>query len=129
MNIESFGETNFNLLDTETQNMNASLELFDIVKQNAEEYFAYINKYKECTTLYFDKLSKLTYNIKNENIILNKNLNISSFFLNLSIIPALVKIQVDDLKKFIDSLDLTIKHLESVIKNEINSIDKPRIIF
>ena len=109
--------------------MNASLELFDIVKQNAEEYFAYINKYKECTTLYFDKLSKLTYNIKNENIILNKNLNISSFFLNLSIIPALVKIQVDDLKKFIDSLDLTIKHLESVLKNEINSVEKPRTNF
>ena len=129
MNISNLVETDLNLLDIETQNMNVSLELFDIVKQNAEEYFSYINKYKECTTSYFDKLSKLTYNIKNENIILNKNLNISSFFSNLNTIPELVKIQVDDLKKFIDSLDLTIKHLESVLKNEINSVEKPRTNF
>ena len=129
MNITNFSETNFNLLDIENQNMNSSLELFDIVKQNAEEYFSYISKYKECTASYFDKLSKLTYNIKNDNIITNKNINISSMFSNLNSIPELVKIQVDDLKKFIDSLDLTIKHLENVIKNEINCVEKPHNIF
>ena len=129
MNNTNSDEMNLNILEIENQNMNISLELFDIVKQNAEEYCSYITKYKECTAIYFDKLSKLTYNIKKDNIILNKNLKISSIFSILNKIPQLVKIQIDGLKKFIESLDLTIKPLVNVLKNEMNSLEKPKMNF
>ena len=129
MNNTNLDEININLVDIENQNMNISLELFDIVKQNAEEYCSYITKYKECTAIYFDKLSKLTYNIKKDNIILNKNLNISSIFSILNKIPKLVSIQIDGLKKFVESLDLTITPLVNVLKNEMNSLEKPKMNF
>ena len=114
------------LLEEENQNMNTSLKLFEITKQNAEEYCTYIRKYKECTEAYFEKLSKLTYNIKKDNTIANNNLNISSIFSILNKIPQLVKVQIDGIKKFVESLDLTIKPLESVLKNEINSLEEPK---
>ena len=118
-----------NILETENQNINTSLELFEIVKQNAEEYCNYIKKYKECTWAYFDKISKLTYNIKKENTILNNNLNITSIFSILNKIPELVKLQIEGIKKFVESLDLTIKPLENVLKNEINSLEEPKRLF
>ena len=114
------------LLEEENQNMNTSLKLFEITKQNAEEYCTYIRKYKLCTETYFEKLSKLTYNIKKDNTIANNNLNISSIFSILNKIPQLVKVQIDGIKKFVESLDLTIKPLESVLKNEINSLEEPK---
>ena len=53
-------DTNYelNLTEIENQNMNTSLELFEILKQNAEEFCTYIKKYKECTAAYYDKLFK-----------------------------------------------------------------------
>ena len=114
------------LFEEENQNMNTSLKLFEIMKQNAEEYCTYIKKYKECTGAYFEKLSKLTYNIKKDNTIVNSNLNISSIFSILNKIPQLVKVQIDGIKKFVESLDLTIKPLENVLKNEINSLEEPK---
>ena len=118
-----------NLLEVENQNMNISLELFEIIKQNAEEYCNYIRKYKECTSAYFEKLSKISYNIKKDNNILNKNLNISSIFSILNKIPDLVRLQIDGIKKFVDSLDLTITPLENVLKNEMNSLEEPKRLF
>ena len=129
MNSTTINEMSINLLETESQNMNISFELFDIVKQNAEEYCAYISKYKECTASYYDKLSKLTFNIKKDNITSNKNLNTSSIFSILYKIPELVKLQIQGLKKFVDSLDLTIKPLENVLKTEINSLEKYKYNF
>ena len=118
----------FNLYEIENQNMNTSLELFELIKQNAEEYCNYIRKYKECTSVYFDKLSKLTLNIKKDNI-LNKNLNVSSIFSILNKIPELIKMQIKGIKKFNESLDLTIKPLENALKNEINSLEEPKKLF
>ena len=117
-----------NLSEIETQNMNTSLELFEILKQNAEEYCSYIKKYKECTAAYYDKLSKLTFNMKKDNTI-NKNLNISKIFSTLNKVPELVKQQQDGIKKIVESLDLTLKPLENVLKNEINSLEEPKKLF
>jgi hypothetical protein len=117
-----------NLSEIETQNMNTSLELFEILKQNAEEYCSYIKKYKECTAAYYDKLSKLTFNVKKDNTI-NKNLNISKIFAILNKVPELVKLQQDGIKKIVESLDLTLKPLENVLKNEINSLEEPKKFF
>jgi len=117
-----------NLSEIETQNMNTSLELFEILKQNAEEYCSYIKKYKECTAAYYDKLSKLTFNIKKDNTI-NKNLNISRIFAILNKVPELVNQQQDGIKKIVESLDLTLKPLENVLKNEINSLEEPKKLF
>ena len=117
-----------NLSEIETQNMNTSLELFEILKQNAEEYCSYIKKYKECTASYYDKLSKLTFNIKKDNPI-SKNLNISKIFAILNKVPELVKQQQDGIKKIVESLDLTLKPLENVLKNEINSLEEPKKFF
>ena len=117
-----------NLSEIETQNMNTSLELFEILKQNAEEYCSYIKKYKECTAAYYEKLSKLTFNIKKDNPI-NKNLNISKIFAILNKVPELVKQQQDGIKKIVESLDLTLKPLENVLKNEINSLEEPKKFF
>ncbi len=123
-----YDEEEFNLYEIENQNMNTSLELFELVKQNAEEYCNYIKKYKECTSVYFDKLSKLTFNIKKDNI-LNKNINISSIFSIFNKIPELIKLQINGIKKFNESLDLTMKPLENVLKNEINSLEEPKKLF
>ena len=124
-------DTNYelNLTEIENQNMNTSLELFEILKQNAEEFCTYIKKYKECTAAYYDKLSKLKYNIKKDNISVNKNLNLSEIFSTLNNVPELVKQQTEGIKTFVDSLDLTIKPLENVLKNEINSLEEPKRIF
>ena len=108
--------------------MNTSLELFEILKHNAEEYCSYIKKYKECTAAYYDKLSKLTFNIKKDNPI-SKNLNISKIFAILNKVPELVKQQQDGIKKIVESLDLTLKPLENVLKNEINSLEEPKKFF
>ena len=117
-----------NLSEIETQNMNTSLELFEILKHNAEEYCSYIKKYKECTAAYYDKLSKLTFNIKKDNPI-SKNLNITKIFAILNKVPELVKQQQDGIKKIVESLDLTLKPLENVLKNEINSLEEPKKLF
>ena len=118
-----------NLEETETQNINISLELFEILKQSVDEYCSYVKKYKECTEAYFDKLSKLTYNIKKDIPNLNKNLNLKTIFSILSKVPDLIKQQQDGIKKFIESLDLSIKPLEMVLKSEISSLDESKKVF
>lgn len=118
-----------NLVETETQNINTSLELFEILKQSIDEYCSYVKKYKECTEAYFDKLSKLTYNIKKDTPNLNKNLNISSILSMLNKVPDLVKQQQEGIKKFVESLDLSLKPLEMVLKSEINSLDESKKVF
>ena len=118
-----------NLIETETQNINTSLELFEILKQSVDEYCSYVKKYKECTESYFDKLSKLTYNNKKDIPNLNKNLNITTILSILSKVPDLVKQQQEGIKKFVESLDLSIKPLEMVIKSEINSLDESKKVF
>ena len=111
------------LLDIESQNMNTSLEMFEIVKETAEEYCQYVKKYKEYTSLYYEKISKLSLNKKE---IKNKNIKISPIFEILKKIPHLIEQQVKGLKIFIDSFDLSTKQLENVLKNELNSLDEPK---
>ena len=118
-----------NLVETETQNMNTSLELFEILKQSVDEYCSYVKKYKECTEAYFDKLSKLTFNIKKDIPNLNKNLNLTTILSILTKVPDLIKQQQDGIKKFVESLDLSIKPLEMVLKSEINSLDESKKVF
>lgn len=122
----SFSE--FSLLDTETQNIETSLELFEIIKQTAEEYCSYVKKYKEYTTSYFDKLSKLTYN-NNKTEIKNKNIKISPIYSILKKVPKLIQQQIEGLKKFVDSFDLSLKPLENILNNELNSLEEPKKIF
>ena len=114
------------LLEIESQNMNTSLEMFEIVKDTAEEYCQYVKKYKEYTSLYYEKISKLSLNKKE---IKNKNIKISPFFEILNKIPHLIGQQVKGLKIFIDSFDLSLKQLENVLKNELNSLDEPKKSF
>ena len=49
-------QNEFLLFDIENQNMNTSLDLFEIIKETAEEYCTYVKKYKEYTAMYFEKL-------------------------------------------------------------------------
>ena len=79
------------LIDIESQNMSTSLEMFEIVKETAEEYCQYVKKYKEYTSLYYEKISKLFLNKKE---IKNKNIKISPFFEILNKIPHLIGQQV-----------------------------------
>ena len=116
----------FQLLEIESQNMNTSLEMFEIVKEAAEEYCQYVKKYKEYTSLYYEKISKLSLNKKE---IKNKNIKISPIFSILKKIPHLIEQQVKGLKIFIDSFDLSLKQLENVLKNELNSLDEPKKSF
>ena len=116
--------TDINLFEVENKNISTSLELFEIVRQSAEEYCSFINKYKECTSTYYDKISKITFNIKKDSITTDKNLNISSILPLLNKIPELIKIHINGIKKFIDSLDLSIKPLENVLKQNIDTLDE-----
>jgi len=118
-----------NLVETETQNMNTSLELFEILKQSVDEYCSYVKKYKECTEAYFDKLSKITFNTKKDIPNINKNLNLTTILSILTKVPDLIKQQQDGIKKFVESLDLSIKPLEMVLKSEINSLDESKKVF
>jgi hypothetical protein len=120
------GETTLNLMEIENKNFNTSLELFDIVRHNVEEYYSFINKYKEYTAAYYDKLSKLTYNITKENITTNKNINISPIISVLNKISKIIKLQINGMKKFIDSLDLAIKPLDNVLKQNIDKLEEPK---
>jgi hypothetical protein len=118
-----------NLLDIENQNISTSLELFDVLKQNVEEYCSFMRKYRECTSSYYDKLSKLTYNIKRENLVYFKNSNLSSIFCVLNKIPELIKLQLNGFKKFLSSYELTFKPLENVLKNEMNLLEDSKKMF
>ena len=114
------------LIEIENQNVNTSLELFEIIKGTAEDYCLYFKKYKEITGMYFDKLSKLTFNKKE---IKNKNINISPILSILNKVPQLIEQQIKGLKNFVNSLQLTIKPLEDVLKNELNSLEEPKKSF
>ena len=116
----------FSLLDIENQNMNISLELFEIVKETAEEYCQYVKKYKEFTSQYLDKLSKLTFNKKETK---NKNIKLTSIFSMINKVPNLIKQQVEGLTKFMNSFEITIKQLETVLKTELNNLEEPKKFF
>ena len=118
----------FPLIDIENQNMNTSLEFFEIIKETAGDYCQYFKKYKEITGIYFEKLSKLTYN-KKEIKIKNKNIIISPIFSILNKFPQLVDQQVKVLKNFLNSFELSIKPLEEVLKNELNLLEGPKKSF
>lgn len=122
----SNSSNDFSLLDIENQNMNTSLELFDIVKETAEDYCQYVKKYKEFTSQYLDKLSKLTFNKKETK---NKNIALAPIFSMLNKIPNLIKQQVDGLNKFMNSFESTIKHFETLLKTELNYLEEPKKIF
>jgi len=118
----------FPLIDVENQNMNTSLEFFEIIKETAGDYYQYIKKYKEITGIYFEKLSKLTYN-KKEIKTKSKNIIISPIFSILNKFPQLIDQQVKILKNFLSSFELAIKPLEEVLKNELNLLEGPKKSF
>ena len=118
----------FSLIEIENQNMNTSLDLFEIIKETAEEYCLYFKKYKEITEIYFDRLSKLTFS-KIETKVKNKNINISPFISILNKVPQLIEQQINGLKNFVNSFQLLIKQLEDVLKNELNSLEGPKNCF
>lgn len=112
------------LLDIEAQNLKTSLEMFDLVKEISEEYSQYIKKYKEYTSQYLEKISKLS--LKE---IKNKNINITPIFSILNKVPQLIELQVEGLKKFIDSFDIVLKQLEEILNKEMNSLEDPKKSF
>ena len=118
--------TEFQLLEIENQNLLTSLEMFEIVKETAEEYCQYIKKYKECTSLYYEKISKLSYNKKE---VKNKNIKISPIFSIIDKVPNLITLQVEGLKQFINSFDIVLKQLEDILKNELDSLEEPKKSF
>ena len=126
MSENNNANTEFQLLETESQNMSTSLEMFEIVKEAAEEYCQYVKKYKEYTYLYYEKISKLTYNKKE---VKNKSIKISPIFSIIDKVPNLVTLQVEGLKRFINSFDIVLKQLEDIFKNEQNSLEEPRKSF
>ena len=112
------------LLDIEAQNLKTSLEMFDLVKEISEEYSQYIKKYKEYTSQYLEKISKLS--LKE---IKNKNINITPIFSILNQVPQVIELQVEGLKKFIDSFDIVLKQLEEILNKEMNSLEDPKKSF
>ena len=126
MNTNNNTNTEFQLLETENQNLSTSLEMFEIVKEAAEEYCQYVKKYKEYTSLYYEKISKLSYNKKE---VKNKNIKISPIFSIIDKVPNLVTLQVEGLKQFINSFDIVLKQLEDILKNEQNSLEEPKKSF
>ena len=116
-NITSKGE--FSLLDIENQNVDSSLELFELIKETAEEYCKYARKYKECTSNYLEKLSNIKFNNTKKEI-KNKNIKISPIFSIIQKVPKLIEQQNEGLKKFVNSFDLAIKPLEDCLKIELN---------
>ena len=42
--------------------------MFDIVKEISQEYIQYLKKYKEYTSDYLEKISKLNFNQKKKNL-------------------------------------------------------------
>ena len=109
----------FSLLDIENQNVESSLELFELIKETAEEYCKYVRKYKECTSNYLEKLSNIKFN-NNKKEIKNKNIKISPIFSIINKVPKLIEQQNEGLKKFVNSFDLAIKPLEDCLKIELN---------
>ena len=109
----------FSLLDIENQNVESSLELFELIKETAEEYCKYARKYKECTSNYLEKLSNIKFN-NNKKEIKNKNIKISPIFSIINKVPKLIEQQNEGLKKFVNSFDLAIKPLEDCLKIELN---------
>ena len=107
------------LLDIENQNVDSSLELFELIKETAEEYCKYARKYKECTSNYLEKLSNIKFNTPKKEI-KSKNIKISPIFSIIQKVPKLIEQQNDGLKKFVNSFDLAIKPLEDCLKIELN---------
>jgi hypothetical protein len=116
-NITSKGE--FSLLDIENQNVDSSLELFELIKETAEEYCKYARKYKECTSNYLEKLSNIKFNNTKKEI-KSKNIKISPIFSIIKKVPKLIEQQKEGLKNFVNSFDLAIKPLEDCLKIELN---------
>ena len=126
MNNNNNISTEFQLIEAENQNLSTSLEMFEIVKEAAEEYCQYVKKYKEYTSLYYEKIAKLSYNKKE---VKNKNIKISPIFSIIDKVPNLVTLQVEGLKQFINSFDIVLKQLEDILKNEQNSLEEPKKSF
>ena len=116
-NNTSKGE--ISLLDIENQNVDSSLELFELIKETAEEYCKYVHKYKECTSNYLEKLSNIKFNTPKKEI-KSKNIKISPISSIINKVPKLIEQQNDGLKKFVNSFDLAIKPLEDCLKIELN---------
>ena len=109
----------FSLLDIENQNVDSSLELFELIKETAEEYCKYARKYKECTSNYLEKLSNIKFNNTKKEI-KSKNIKISPIFSIIKKVPKLIEQQKEGLKNFVNSFDLAIKPLEDCLKIELN---------
>jgi hypothetical protein len=109
----------FSLLDIENQNVESSLELFELIKETAEEYCKYARKYKECTSNYLEKLSNIKFNNTKKEI-KSKNIKISPIFSIIKKVPKLIEQQKEGLKNFVNSFDLAIKPLEDCLKIELN---------
>ena len=112
-------KSEISLLDIENQNVDSSLELFELIKETAEEYCKYVHKYKECTSNYLEKLSNIKFNTPKKEI-KSKNIKISPISSIINKVPKLIEQQNDGLKKFVNSFDLAIKPLEDCLKIELN---------
>ena len=118
--------TEFQLLEIENQNLLTSLEMFEIVKETAEEYCQYVKKYKEYTSLYYEKISKLSFSKKE---VKNKSIKISPIYSIIDKVTNLITQQIEGLKQFINSFDIVLKQLEDILKNEQNYLEEPKKSF
>ena len=125
MDNETNSTAELSLLDIENQNVDSSLELFEIIKETAEEYCKYARKYKECTSNYLEKLSNIKFTI-NKKEIKSKNIKISPIYSIIKKVPKLIEQQNEGLKKFVNSFDCTIKPLEDCLKTELNSSENSK---
>lgn len=115
------------IVDILSRNFDNSLILLDFLKQNSVDYYTYIKKYKDITTTYLDKISKLSLNNTKLDTTQANNLNLVPIKHVLQKVPLLLKSQVDKLKKFLEQIDSIIKSMESASKidaNEINNLKK-----
>ena len=103
------------IFDIENQNYLKSLDMFDIVKEISQEYIQYLKKYKDYTSEYLEKISKLNFNQKKKEL---KNKNISPFLSIINKVPHLIEQQVKGLKEFITSFEQFPKIIGDLLENQ-----------
>ena len=113
-----------NFVCSEVENMNISVNYYEFIKQMYETLAKYIKGYKNETSDYYKKISKLhekyspkLSGLKEE---LKKITNIkTNHIISLSSkVPAIISQQISNLKFFVSGIDSTIKSFEKILKEK-----------
>ena len=122
-------------LCSELENINISIDYFIFIKGVFADYLQYIMNYKIITNEYIKKLelfqekfsSKLSGAEKDN--IKNKNMNISHIFSLTSPLIKIIQRQIENLKIFMEGIDLQTENINKLIKEKEILSNKFQIMF